>query len=90
MLASSVLPTVVDKSLDNDSSAFYTSVQKKSQEESRNKTISRDTQGYKSNCDDRFLSLSSLYFQHCIGFIEQDDGKNQWRTIYEVIDGLYL
>ena len=54
------------------------------------KTISKETKGQKYNCDEIPLSLSSLYFQHNIDLIDKDDGKNQCRTIYEVIDDLYL
>ena len=53
-------------------------------------TISKDTQGHKFNCDKISLSLSSLSFQHNIYVIGKDDGVNQRRTIYEVIDDLYF
>ena len=54
------------------------------------KNISHDTQVYNANCDEISLSLVSLSFQPDINFIEKYDGKNQWRTICEVIYYLYF
>ena len=52
LLLSIVGPTDVAKSSDNASSAIYTSVKDKSQEESMKKKIYKDTGGQKYNCDD--------------------------------------
>ena len=69
-LASSVVTIFVAKLLDNTSSVIYTIVINKYQKYSNNKTTYRDTQGHKYDCDEIFVGLESLSFQHDIHFIE--------------------
>ena len=49
-----------------------------------------DTKEQKSNCDDIYLGSASLFLPQNINLIEKEDGKNQWSTIYDVINGLYF
>ena len=86
----SVGPTAVAKAQKNATSTSLTSVQNKSKEDSIKKTIYKDTKGYKYDHEESTLSLAYSSFQHKIDFIENYDGKNQRRTIYEVIYELHL
>ena len=54
------------------------------------KQLLRKFRDRKYTYDEISISLESLYFQNGINFIDKDDGKTQWTTIYEVIYDLYL
>ena len=71
MLVTSLVPNVVSESSDNASNKIYTSVQVKYQEESMKKTISKYTQGHKSDCDYSSLNLALLLFQQSIDLLRK-------------------
>ena len=50
-----------------------------------NNITSKGNQGKISDCDESYLSLSSLSFQHNIDLIKKNSVKVQRRTIYDMI-----